>query len=208
MEINFECKECGGIFDFDVGTVSVSEESFRPQFENEIICPKCGHRSIDDVLLTELGQSQLTEATFDFEAEDIFDFEADDLNGFGFYEGECQGCDIFQSLNDLGLCEECAGKLDRDLIRQRDWNYSVSAFGAPESKLEELRKEVIKHYGEKLELIAPTNRIQKKSKKRSEKRKEAANAANLSLHQTTNAGAFCCLVRFLDSKKGNICHSG
>jgi rubredoxin len=88
MEINFECKSCGGIFDNDVGTVSVSMESFRPQFENGINCPKCERRSIDDVLLTELGQSQLTEATLDFEADDIFDFEADDLNGFGFYEGE------------------------------------------------------------------------------------------------------------------------
>jgi len=173
MKINFECKECRGIFDFDVGTVSVSEDSFRPQFENEIICPKCGERTIDDVLLTELGQSQLTEATFDFEANDIFGFEDDDLNGFGFYEGECQGCDIFQSLNDLGLCEECDGKLDRDMIRQRDWAYSVSAFGVPESKLEDLRKEVIKHYGEKLELIAPPNRTQKKSKKKKRKKKKS-----------------------------------
>jgi rubredoxin len=165
MEINFECKECGGIFDCDVGTVSVSEESFRPQFENEIVCPKCGQRSIDDVLLTELGQSQLTEATFDF--------EADDLNGFDFHEGECQGCNIFQSLNDLGLCEECAGKLDRDLIRQRDWAYSALAFGVPESKREELRKEVIKHYGAKHELIAPPNRTQKKSNKKKRKKKKS-----------------------------------
>ena len=172
MEINFECKKCGGIFDSDVGAVSVSEDSFRPQFENEIICPKCGQRSIDDVLLTELGQSQLTEATFDFEANDLFDFEDDALNGVGFYEGECHGCDIFQSLNDLGLCEECAGKLDRDLIRQRDWAYSVSAFGVPDSELENLRKEVIKHYGEKLELIAPQNRNKKKTKKRKRKKKQ------------------------------------
>jgi hypothetical protein len=166
MEINVECKECGGIFDCDVGTVSISEDSFRPQFENEIICPKCGQRSIDDVLLTELGQSQLTEATLDFDADDIFDFKDDDLNGFGFYEGECQGCDIFQSLNDLGLCEECAGKLDRDLIRQRDWAYSVSAFGVPESKLEDLRIEVIKKYGKELELIAEEKPKKKKVKKR------------------------------------------
>jgi len=89
MEINFECKKCGGIFDSDVGSFSISEDSLRPQFENEIICPKCGQRSMDDVLLTELGQSQLTQATLDFDADDIFDFEDDDLNGFGFYEGEC-----------------------------------------------------------------------------------------------------------------------
>jgi hypothetical protein len=59
-----------------------------------------------------LGQSQLTEAALDFKTDDIFNFEDDDLNGFGFYEGECQGCDIFQPLDDLDLCEECAGKLD------------------------------------------------------------------------------------------------
>jgi rubredoxin len=104
MEINFECKKCGVIFDSDVGSVSVSENSFRPQFENEIICPKCGQRSIDDVLLTELGQSQLTEATFDFEADDIFDFEDDDLNDFGLYEGEFRGVTLFN----LSMIWACA----------------------------------------------------------------------------------------------------
>lgn len=162
MEINFECKKCGVIFDSEVGSVSVCENSFRPQFEKGIICPKCGQLSIDDVLLTELGQSQLTEATFDFEADEIFYFGDDDLNDFGLYEGECQGCDVFQPLNDMGLCEECAGKLDRDLIRQREWAYSALAFGCPESKLEELRKEVIQQHGAKLELIAPTKGNQKK----------------------------------------------
>ena len=44
---------------------------------------------MDEVLLTELGQSQLTEATLDFELDDIFTSEDDELNGFGFYEGEC-----------------------------------------------------------------------------------------------------------------------
>ena len=172
MKINFECKKCGVIFDSDVGSVSVSENSFRPQFENEIICPKCGQRSIDDVLLTELGQSQLTEATFDYEADDIFNFEDDDLNDFGLYEGECQGCDIIQPVNDLGLCEECNGKLERDMIRQRHWAYSALAFGCPEPKLEELRKEVIQQYGAKLELIAPTkgNQKKKKNKKRKKRR--------------------------------------
>ena len=70
MKINFECKKCQDIFDCDVGAVSICESSFRPQFENEIIWPKCGQRSIDDVLLTELGQSQLTQATLDFEVDD------------------------------------------------------------------------------------------------------------------------------------------
>ena len=81
---------------------------------------------------------------------------------------------MLQHLNDLGLCEECAGKLDRDLIRQRDWAYSESAFGVPDSELENLRKEVIEHYGEKLELIAPRNRNKKKAKKKKRKKKQKA----------------------------------
>lgn len=77
MEINFECKKCGGIFDCDVGSVGFDEITFRPQFENDIFCPSCGKRSIDDVLLTELGQGQLTLATLDFEPEEIFPSEDD-----------------------------------------------------------------------------------------------------------------------------------
>jgi hypothetical protein len=173
MVINFECRKCGGQFDCDVGTVTLPENADRPSFEKKIICPKCGQRSMDEVLLTELGQSQLTQATLGFESEDIIDSEDDELNSFGFYEGECQGCDTFTSLNDLGLCEECAGKLDRDLIRQRDWDYSALAFGCPESKREELRNEIVRHYGEKLELIAPKKSAERRpKKKRKSKRKK------------------------------------
>ena len=67
MKINFECKKCKRIFDCDVGKISFdwNGESDRPEFEKPIICPKCGIRSMDDVFLTEIGQTQLTEATFD-----------------------------------------------------------------------------------------------------------------------------------------------
>ena len=173
MVINFECRKCGVPFDCDVGTITLPESSDNPNFEKDIICPKCGQLSMDEVFLTELGESQLTEATLDFDVEDIFDSEGDELNSFGFYEGECQGCDFFTRLNDLGLCEECAGKLERDLIRQRDWDYSALAYECPESKREELRKEIITRHGEKLELIAPNKESQKKStKKRKVKRKK------------------------------------
>jgi hypothetical protein len=64
---------------------------------------------MDDVWLTEYGQSRLTEATLDFD---------DDLSDSA--EGQCQGWDRYLSVNDLGLCDDCAGKLDRDLIRQGD----------------------------------------------------------------------------------------
>ncbi len=65
MEINFECKKCGSIFNTDVGEIKMNEETFRPEFEKSLMCPKCGIRTIDEVLLTELGQSQMTQATID-----------------------------------------------------------------------------------------------------------------------------------------------
>ena len=66
MIINFKCKNCKNTFDSEVGQISINEESLRPKFEFEISCPKCGKRTIDEVLLTELGQSQMTDATMDF----------------------------------------------------------------------------------------------------------------------------------------------
>jgi hypothetical protein len=75
-------------------------------------------------------------------------------SAFSPYKSECQGCDMFLPVNDLGMCEDCAGKLDRDMIRKRDWAYSVLAFGCPKDKLEDLRNDIIKKYGNKFELIA------------------------------------------------------
>ena len=54
------------IFDCDVGQVSIDEKTMRPRFEKKLVCPKCGELTMNDVHLTELGQSQLTEATMDF----------------------------------------------------------------------------------------------------------------------------------------------
>ena len=65
MFINFECKKCKVEFNCDVGKIEIDEEKLRPIFENDIICPVCGKRSIDGVFLTELGQTQMTEATWD-----------------------------------------------------------------------------------------------------------------------------------------------
>ena len=63
MVINFKCKQCAKIFDCDVGKIGIDEKSMRPDFEKEIVCLHCGKRTMDEVLLTELGQTQLTEAT-------------------------------------------------------------------------------------------------------------------------------------------------
>jgi hypothetical protein len=65
---------------------------------------------MDEALLIEIGQSQLTEVTLGYDSDDIFDFEDDELKGFGFYEGECQGCYLFTMLNDFGLCEGWANR--------------------------------------------------------------------------------------------------
>jgi len=61
MELNFECKKCKIYFDCDVGGISFPPNENRPRFEKSIICPKCGVLSMDDVWLTEIGQTQLSE---------------------------------------------------------------------------------------------------------------------------------------------------
>ncbi len=64
MKINFNCKGCKKEFDGDVGQIGINDQTMRPDFEKPIICPQCGERTIDEVLLTELGQSQMTDATW------------------------------------------------------------------------------------------------------------------------------------------------
>lgn len=86
------------------------------------------------------------------------------------YEGECQGCDIWARVGDLGLCSDCTAKLERDLIREREWDYSVAAHGVSPEGREELRALVIRQYGEELELIAPEK---KGKKKRGTKKRKA-----------------------------------
>ena len=94
------------------------------------------------------------------------DTDDDDDDIFPQYEAECAGCDIWGPVDDIGLCDDCAGKLERDLIRKRDWAYSALAFGCPEDKLEDLRNQVIKEHGKKLELIAEEKPKKKKRKKK------------------------------------------
>lgn len=67
--------------------------------------------------------------------------------------GKCQSCEEWGPVNDISLCSECNGKIQRDFIRLRDWDYVVAAFTLPPDKREELRQKVIERYGEKLELI-------------------------------------------------------
>jgi hypothetical protein len=92
------------------------------------------------------------------------DLDEDEI--FPRYEAECQGCDMWAPVDDMGLCDDCAGKLERDMIRKREWAYSALAFGCPSDKLEDLRTDVIKAHGKKLELIAEDKPTRKKSKKK------------------------------------------
>jgi len=78
------------------------------------------------------------------------------------YDGQCVACDLLGRVNDLSLCEECAGKLERDLGRERDWDYSASAFGLADDDREKLRRQVVEQYGEARELIAPIKQARKK----------------------------------------------
>ncbi len=66
MEINFQCKKCQQEFDCEMGVVRINVEERQPDFEKPIVCPRCGNRTMDEVLLTELGQSQLSEITWHY----------------------------------------------------------------------------------------------------------------------------------------------
>ena len=62
-ELNFKCRKCKVIFDCNVGEITFPQSvDQRPKFKNEIICPECGKLSMDEVLLTEIGQTQMTVA--------------------------------------------------------------------------------------------------------------------------------------------------
>lgn len=45
---------------------------------------------------------------------------------YGMWEGTCISCDLIGRIDDLGLCKDCSDKLERDLIRQRDFERGVA----------------------------------------------------------------------------------
>jgi hypothetical protein len=86
----------------------------------------------------------------------------------------CRACNLPLPLNDLGFCDDCYAKLERDLIRMRDWEYSAEAFGVPDEQLEALRDRVIRDYGAAYELLEPPHEYtpkNKRSKSRATQRK-------------------------------------
>jgi hypothetical protein len=96
----------------------------------------------------------------------------DEFDEFDAFEGWppeqvgniCAGCDLPAVVNDLGLCGRCNAKLERDLIRGRDWDTSATAFLTPEDKREELRERVIREYGAAYELIETPGKVSQKKK--------------------------------------------
>lgn len=72
----------------------------------------------------------------------------------------CVGCDLPAPVDDLGLCEECSAKLERDLIRSRDWAYSVTAALTPKAERETLRLKIMARYGAAYELVEPPTKAE------------------------------------------------
>ena len=89
------------------------------------------------------------------------------------YEAECHGCDIFGPVDSTGLCIDCARMLERDLLRQRAWDYTHAAYVSGEQQREEIRKRVIAEYGQGMELIADEAGDKNKNKSRRWRRRKS-----------------------------------
>ncbi|HIH32552.1 TPA: hypothetical protein HA235_07645 [Candidatus Woesearchaeota archaeon] len=61
VKLNFKCKKCKKVFDFDVGKITFGT---RLSFENNLSCKSCGILKLDDLEMTEKGQTQVTELYF------------------------------------------------------------------------------------------------------------------------------------------------
>lgn len=75
----------------------------------------------------------------------------------------CVGCDLPSHVNNVGLCDSCYAKLERDMIRSRDWDRSGLAFGTPDSELENLRLRIMREFGKDYELIEPPTKEELKA---------------------------------------------
>ncbi len=77
----------------------------------------------------------------------------------------CRGCELSLTLNHLGICDDCAAKLERDLIRMREWEESSSASDVPNEQLEALRARVIRDFGAAYELLEEPHDYRPKNKR-------------------------------------------
>jgi hypothetical protein len=83
---------------------------------------------------------------------------------------DCIACELLTEVNELGFCEACFEKFERDLIRSRD-DALISQMTA--KTFHTLRKEVIRVYGAEYELLSPPKRKNKSTRSRETKRKRA-----------------------------------
>ena len=111
------------------------------------------------------------------DAEDFLSPDDEDDDAFDDEENLCQGCEEEAELNRAGLCASCADKLERDLIRKREWRHVPAARKQSKEALELLRNRIIKEYGKALELIAEEapeisrNEAEKRALKKAKRRK-------------------------------------
>ena len=99
-------------------------------------------------------------------------WRADDLETPSELPSECAGCATYAPLDSQGLCEECADKLERDLIRLGDWEYTAIGFGLPEHQRESYRKKVIAEFGWEMELIADERPLTSNTRKKIARKKK------------------------------------
>jgi len=115
------------------------------------------------------------------------DLAANQDNGDALENDFCRHCELPLLVNDLGFCSDCYAKLERDIIRMRDWEYSSTALGVPDEQLEALRDRGIRDYGADYELLEqpheykPTN---KRSKSRATQHKRVIAAVALREYTT------------------------
>ncbi|WP_341285801.1 hypothetical protein [Priestia megaterium] len=70
------------------------------------------------------------------------------------YEGECHGCFMIKKVNHIPFCESCNSKMERDLVRQRSYDYSeLTVHLSSKEAKENVRKNIIFKYGPKLEIV-------------------------------------------------------
>ena len=56
----------------------------------------------------------------------------------------CVACErMVLKRDDLGLCPDCAAKLDRNMMRDRDWERFWTAWQTPADQREALRSQVV-----------------------------------------------------------------
>ena len=77
----------------------------------------------------------------------------------------CQGCDVQTTLNALGFCNTCSDKLDRDLMRLRNWEHTTLGADLEVGERENQRRDIISQYGKELELILPKRNSSQRKKR-------------------------------------------